>query len=282
VTLLFVLAEPDPVARGVGERWGHLPTASMSVGGDRVRELGPARWVLRRAARHFEDEALSADLRSSLGDTAVTVVFPSIHRSESGPTCFTVHPLGNPTPRAEVGGQPERLTPTDPVQMTAALRAAHELASRFGKPATFESTHHGPLLDRPAFFIEIGGGPSPERPDRAEVEALADTLRTFQPEGGNRTAMGIGGGHYAPHFTELALSRRWNFGHLFARHVLPGLSRSTAEEAVRQTPGCEGAIFARAADAGQAPWGDWIRRLRDADAPRRSGSTPGPSTSAGT
>jgi D-aminoacyl-tRNA deacylase len=177
---------------------------------------------------------------------------------------------------------PERLTPTDPIQMTAALRAVHELSGRFAKPATFESTHHGPLLDRPAFFVEIGGGPTPERPDPVQVSALADVLRTFEAEPAQRIAIGVGGGHYAPHFTELALSRHWSFGHLLSRHVLPELSRSTAEEAVRGSPGCEGALFVRAADAGLAPWGSWLPRLRDSDAPRRAGAIPGPSRSAGT
>lgn len=280
--LLFVLSDLDPVARGVAERWGTPPATGTHVGGAAVRELAPGRLVLRRAVRHIEDRSLSGELRVALRDSDPTVVFPSIHWSEGGSLCFTVHPLGNPSPRAEVGGEPERLTPTDPPLMAAALRGLDEIAGRFGLPATLEATHHGPLLDRPALFVEIGGGPTSESPQSAHVAALTEVLGELAPSVGDRVAVGVGGGHYAPHFTELTLSRRWAFGHLLSRHVLDGLPRSVAEAAVAGTPGCEGAIFARAADASGPEWSGLVRRLRDAEAPRREPPTRGPSPSAGT
>lgn len=280
--LLFVLSEADPVARGVAANWGTPPATELRVGGVPVRELAPGRLVLRRTSRHIEDQALSVELHAAFGAGGLTVVFPSIHWSAAGPLCFTVHPLGNPTAQAEVGGEPEQLSPTDPTAMVAALRGLHEVASRFALPATYEATHHGPLLDRPAFFAELGGGPDPEHPDPAQVAALAGVLRELEPSSGDRVALGIGGGHYAPHFTELALSRRWAFGHLLSRHVLSGLSRPVAEAAVAGSPGCEGAIFARAADASAVVWSGLISRLRDGEAPRRGDSTRGPSPSAGT
>ncbi|HEV2449714.1 MAG TPA: D-aminoacyl-tRNA deacylase [Thermoplasmata archaeon] len=280
--LLFVLSEADPVAQGVAALWGTPPATGTHVGGAAVRELAPGRLVLRRAVRHIDDSRLSGELRTAFPDSEPTVVFPSIHWSEGGPLCFTVHPLGNPTARAEVGGEPQRLTPTDPSVMAAALRGLQEMAGRFSLPATFEATHHGPWLDRPALFVEIGGGPASERPDPAQIAAIAQVLRELEPSSGDRVALGVGGGHYAPHFTELTLARRWAFGHLLSRHVLADLSRSVAEAAVAGTPGCEGAIFARAADSADAVWSGLVPRLRDATAPRRVPPTRGPSPSAGT
>ncbi|MCI4346723.1 MAG: D-aminoacyl-tRNA deacylase [Thermoplasmata archaeon] len=275
MTTLFVLSERDPVAHGVGERWGTPPAAGIHIGGALVRLLGPDKLLLRRAELHIEDEALDPQLLEAFGPREITVVFPSIHRSRSGPHCFTVHPLGNPRPDAPVGGTPGFLVPTDPRLMAAALRAADAAAGRFGVKATFESTHHGPTLHRPAFFAEIGGGPNPERPPAEEVNSLAELLLTLEPSPTDRIAVGIGGGHYVPHFTDLALERRWAFGHLLSDHVLPNATSETFRRAIEATSGCEGLLFARSRDVSVAPGVG--PRLRDSDAPTRV-----PSRNAGT
>ncbi|MCI4335168.1 MAG: D-aminoacyl-tRNA deacylase [Thermoplasmata archaeon] len=267
--IVFLLSEADPVARGVGERWGALPASDLRVDGAPLRELAPGRFVLRRPGQHIHDAGLEGALVAGLRGLRPTVIFPSIHWSETGPLCFTVHPLGNPTPQADAGGIAERLVPTDPPLMTAVLRAEHALGQRFGVTATFEATHHGPWLSFPSFFAEIGGGAASGRPEPDQVAGLADLLREILPESGEHVAVGVGGGHYAPHFTQLALERRWAFGHLLSRHVYSEMRPELAAEAARLTPGCEGTVYARAADALLAQAHELGTRLRDSGAPRR-------------
>ncbi len=267
---LVVLAEPDPVARAIAARWAALPASEVKLAGATVREVTPEVWALRRAGRHIHDEQLEADL--ALAGPAVqglTVVFPSIHWSESGARCFTVHPLGNWGESADVGGRPRSLVPTAPRAMTAALRALSDRARTLGIPATFEATHHGPWLHRPSFFIEVGGGPRSEAPAHEEIAVIAEVLEELGEVREDRIALGIGGGHYVPHLTALALERHWAFGHLLPRHALDTLDPAMAGMALAGTPGCEGVVYSRATDADRDVLRALGPRLRDQDAPRR-------------
>jgi len=269
---LLVVSERDPVAPLVAERWGTPPSSGVHVEGAAIRALSPLVGVLRRPGLHIHDDHLDAKIPPPFGGGDLTLVFPSVHRSESGRPCFTVHPLGNPGPTAEVGGAPGRLVPTAPRRMAAALRALAEVGSPIGLDATYEATHHGPRLTTPAFFAEIGfgaaDGPAPEA-----VAALAEVLPRVVDDPADRVAVGAGGGHYVPHFTDLALRRHWAFGHLLARHALEAASPALVLDAVEQTPGAEGVLFARASDARDPRWPARVVRLRDGDAPRRAART---------
>jgi len=261
-----VVSEPDPVASRVAERWGTPPSTGDFVEGVAIRELSPSAWVVRRPGPHVHDEGLDLRLPEAFRAGRVPLVFPSIHRSEQNLPCLTVHPLGNMGAIAEIGGVARTLCPTDPFLMAGCLRQLAEGAPRIGLAATFESTHHGPHLELPALFVEIGYGHLPGPPEPA-VQLLADVLPGLVPSSGDRVALAVGGGHYAPHFTDLVLRRRWAFGHIVSRHALSTIDAPTAREAFRLTAGAEGVVFARAGDAALPALGGVGPRLRDAEAP---------------
>jgi D-aminoacyl-tRNA deacylase len=152
--------------------------------------------------------------------------------------------------------------------MASALRALAEAGESIGFPATYESTHHGPAADHPSFFVEIGFGHGDDPPPEAVV-ALARLLPNLVEDPTDRIAVGIGGGHYVPHLTALALERRWAFGHLVSRHAYASAPRSVLEEALEKSAGAEGIVFARTADAEEAKVQGLGRRLRESEAPRR-------------
>jgi len=265
---LLVVSEADPVAPAVAQHWGTPPATGDSVDGTPIRALAPGAFVLRRPGLHIHDDRLDTVLPAAFRVPAVTLVFPSVHRSESGTRCLTTHPIGNPGPDAEVGGRPAQLVTTAPRLMTGALRAIAEAGASLGLPASFEATHHGPVTEHPSFFVEIGFGTGNDPPADA-VAALARLLPHLEEDPKDRIAVGLGGGHYAPHFTELALERRWAFGHLLSRHGLATATRSVVAGALDRTPGNEGFLFARTADAEETKIQGLGRRLRDAEAPKR-------------
>lgn len=271
---LVVVSDSDPVARGVSESWGTPPSVGLSVDGAAVRALNDRAWVLRRPGPHVADEHLDHRLPAELRDAGTTLVFPSIHRSEQDRVCLTVHPLGNPGPSAEIGGAPRTLVPTDPGLMAAAVRALAEGGPAVGLNATFEATHHGPTLDLPAMFVEIGYGDEPGPPPAA-VALLSRVIPRLEPDGSDRTALAVGGGHYAPHFTDLVLKRRWAVGHILSRHALAELDASTARSAWAKTPGADGILFARAADAEHPALLGLGPRLKDGAAAARGAATGG-------
>lgn len=275
-THLIVLSEEDPVARGVSERLGTgTPTGAHSEGAS-IRWVAEDVAAIRRPQLHIFDDALDEAIPREWHDPAVPVVFPSVHRSEQGFDALTVHPLGNLGDAAEVGGRPRTLVPTDPWRMVDALRRLAEGAGKVGRPATYEATHHGPYLGLPAFFLEVGGA-DPDHPPSEALDLLTDVARSLRPDPADHVALGVGGGHYAPHFTDLALRRALAFGHILPRHALDGLSATTAREAREKTPGSEGVVYARAADAERPAASEWGPRFRESAAPRR-GTGPTPSS----
>lgn len=266
--VVVLVSDVDPVATAVAAEWGTPPATDDHVDGAPVRRLGENVLLLRRAGAHIHDEHVDLRLPRSLQAARPTLVFPSIHRSKRNVPCLTVHPLGNPLAAAEVGGSPRTLVPTDPRRMAAALRLLDVGAAPLGWEATYEATHHGPAVDLPAFFIEIGYGEL-SRPPTEAVHLLADIIPRLRGDPADRIALGVGGGHYVPHFTDLALHRRWSFGHLLSRHALQDIDQRTAVEAFSRTPGAEGVVYARVEDARLPALEQVGPRLRDQDAPPR-------------
>ena len=265
---LIVVSEQDPVAPTVAEAWGTPVSTGLTVEGTPIRDLGGGVYLLRRPGLHIRDERFDRLLPGPFSAVTVPLVVPSVHRSDSQTACWTVHPIGNPGPEAEVGGVPSELVPTAPRLMTAALRALHEERASAGLGVTFEATHHGPSVEHPAFFVEIGWGDT-GGPPAAAVAALGRVLPRLAPDDSDRLAVGIGGGHYAPHFTELALERRWSLGHILSRHALERTTPGVLRQALERTPGAEGFLFARASDAELPPLQGLAARLRDSGAARR-------------
>ncbi len=270
---LVVLAEEDPVAAGLSGGWG-TPPAELRADGVPIRTLPGGIGLLRRPGRPVAGAGWTESLPEVLRAPPVPLLFPSVHRSAEGVRSFTAHPLGRWGLPDGGPASPPELVPTAPRLMAAMLRALAERAAPTGLPVTFEATHHGPWLRHPAFFLEIGGGAGPERPTPAELSILAGAIAAAAEDPHDRIAVGVGGGHYVPHFTELALRRRWAFGHLLPRHVAEHLTRGMARAAWANTPGAEGILCARAADRSDPAWAGIGPMLKDGEAPRRPG-TPG-------
>ncbi|MCI4358337.1 MAG: D-aminoacyl-tRNA deacylase [Thermoplasmata archaeon] len=264
---LVILSEKDPVAALVGEGLPSGEATGESVEGTPIRRIAQGVLLLRRPGLHIYDEHLDRHLPTGLRSPGIPLVFPSVHRSERGVRCFTVHSLGN-VGEAEVGGERARLNPAAPRLATDALRRMHEAGGELGLPATYEATHHGPALDLPSMFAEIGFAEDDSPPAEA-ARALARILPVLQEDERDHVVVGVGGGHYAPHFTDLALKRRWAFGHILSRHALADADPKTIESAGTLTPGSEGYVFHRASDALEVSAQRLRPRLSEGHAPRR-------------
>jgi D-tyrosyl-tRNA(Tyr) deacylase len=263
---LIVVSEEDSFAGLIAEQWGTPESLGEFVDGVPLRRLASDVELLRRPGLHIHDATLDRLIPARL--RSVPIVFPSRHRSESGIACLTVHPLGNLGASAEVGGEPGRLVPTAARLMVDALRAVVEPAQALGISASYEATHHGPLLHQPGFFVEISDALSGVDREKA-ARSLADALRDLVEDPMDRVAVGVGGGHYAPHFTELALGRRWAFGHIVPRHAVDDLTTEVLRQLHDGIPAPEGILFQRASDADRPHWKAWGPRLRDGQAPPR-------------
>jgi D-tyrosyl-tRNA(Tyr) deacylase len=268
-SLVVLVYEEDPVADAVAREWGTLPATGAHVDGAAVRRLNESILVLRRSGVHIHDDGVDRRLPPDVLVQRPTLVFPSIHRSEQNVASLTVHPIGNLGPSADLGGRARTIAPADPRRMVTALRLLHESAVPLGLPATYEATHHGPVVEAPALFIEIGSG-ADRAPAVDAIRVLANVIPQISESTGDRVALAVGGGHYVPHFTDLALRRSWAFGHLISRHALEQLDRDTAARAYALSPGADGILFSRAQDAQHPALAGIGPRLKDRDAPERT------------
>lgn len=191
------------------------------------------------------DERLGADLRA-MNLPLRDVWFLSRHAAASGQPSLTAHPIGNPGP-AKFGGQPETFSPAAARDMGALLRRMKHHATAAGLPhqVTYEGTHHGPLMTLPSLFVEIG---SDEKwygdlaSARVVAQAIQDVLRGEGRSSGP-VLLGVGGGHYHPRHTDLALAGEADFGHLLPSHSLHGAE--TLRRAWAATPGAQGVYLHR-------------------------------------
>jgi D-aminoacyl-tRNA deacylase len=166
------------------------------------------------------------------------IVFLSRHRAASGRPSLTVHPIGN-WGKADYGGLPGEVSGASPVWMTGLLLKIYE--NRLpGYDVCFEATHHGPLIETPTMFLEIGSSEN-QWGLREPAEALVKSLLELEPAKGIKV-VGIGGGHYTPRFTEATLSHGVCLGHIVANYGVPSLTPELLKNAIKAS-GADGIYF---------------------------------------
>jgi D-aminoacyl-tRNA deacylase len=139
------------------------------------------------------------------------VIYMSKHSAASGEPALTVHPIGN-YHENKFGGKVNTLVKAHPSIMTDALRRIVSYNTLPEFRTCFEVTHHGPCLKTPTMFIEIGS----DEKNWGNIPAsaiLAKVVSDAEPND-DPSVIGIGGGHYAPRFTELVEKHRVNMGHM--------------------------------------------------------------------
>ncbi|MDH3365063.1 MAG: transposase [Thermoplasmata archaeon] len=169
---------------------------------------------------HLDEDHIDGKVVSELGKEVSTTIFASRHSSESRIPTLTVHPVGNYS-KADFGGVEGTLSPSSPHLMTEALRGLVKNAIGLDFKVSFETTHHGPLTDGPAFYIEIGSHEELWTREDAAT-AIAKTIMEVEDREYPVTVC-VGGGHYAPRFTDLALSTKIAVGHMAANYALDSL-----------------------------------------------------------
>lgn len=161
------------------------------------------------------------------------IVFLSRHAAASGKPSLTVHPIGVPwlteSGIIELGGQPGRASPPS-FRIGALYRSLLEatkespLSDEF--EVTLEATHHGPHVDVPACFVEIGS--TAEQWSRTDAgELWAGVLEKHFRAGDAFKATAttaivlIGGGHYCPVMGDMArIGDAVVVGHVLAQYTL--------------------------------------------------------------
>jgi len=233
--LLVVASAADEASVNIRDRLLELGgwSESGAFDGSPVWRRGDRLLVTIRE-HHLHVDHVDVRIRNELGVTPDAVAYVSKHRASSGQDAFTVHPIGN-WRGADFGGRAGEVVPAAPGLMTDALLRVAAEGRDFGIPVTYEATHHGPYLETPTFYLEVGSGS--ER--WTDTRAAAILARAVLATEGSRdpVAIGVGGGHYVPRMTDVALARCVAFGHLIPSYALEPPNWGAMEQAIARTPG---------------------------------------------
>lgn len=167
------------------------------------------------------------------------IIFASRHKSEKGEKSLSIHAPGN-FRYAEYGGEPERVCPSSALFNKALFEKLNQQVKKANLTeykVTLEVTHHGPLINKPCVFIEIGSTETEWANRRAGfiiAKTIQETIDKFQENKYREIAIGIGGPHYCPSFNPLQLKSNIAISHIISGYSIP-ISRKMILEAIKKT-----------------------------------------------
>lgn len=173
--------------------------------------------------------------------TANLIVFISRHSSQSGKPTLSVHTTGN-FANAELGGLPKTLSVAPAGAMQIALKELLRCKESLGLnyEVSYECTHHGPSLDAPTMFVELGSSEqqwSDEVAAKAVARAAVAAVANFSQCNGAEAVLGIGGTHYNQKFTLMALMGQANFGHMVPKYAVSQVGVEMLRQCITKTCG---------------------------------------------
>jgi D-aminoacyl-tRNA deacylase len=172
------------------------------------------------------------------------IIFASKHASKNPSKTFSLHAPGN-FRNADYGGKVGKLCKTSALALKYLFQRLNENAKNMPDyQVTLEATHHGPLIEKPCLFIEIGSTIT-EWQNKEAGEVIAKTIADFQEfekwknEIKNKDikiAIGIGGPHYCPNFNKIQLSQdsKIAISHILPEYILP-VNKSMLHESIEKT-----------------------------------------------
>ncbi len=163
------------------------------------------------------------------------LVFISKHRSVSGRPTLSVHTPGN-LAEAELGGIPRRVSISPASAMRDALlemaTAKEETGLKY--EVSYECTHHGPSLDVPTMFVELGSSPKQWRDQRAAEAVARAAMAAVSKQSRYTAVLGVGGPHYNAKFTRIALSTPTAFGHIVPKYAISRVDAEMVRQCVER------------------------------------------------
>ena len=163
------------------------------------------------------------------------IIFATKHQSKSGVHSLSVHVQGN-WGEAGMGGKNRELGIAPSVWLKEGLKILEKKAENMHYEAIQECTHHGPYIQVPSMFIEIGSSLEEWKNQEAGkiiAEIIVELLEMKMPE--YKSAVGIGGLHHTPSFKKIMLGTNIAVGHVCPKYNLQNLNKEMIQQALEKT-----------------------------------------------
>jgi len=169
--------------------------------------------------------------------TPQLIIYISRHSSKSGNPTLSVHTPGN-LAQAEKGGVSRKIcvSPANAMKQALLELAQQKLELGLRYQVSYECTHHGPSLDVPTMFVELGSSPTQWKDVKAaEAVAHAAMAPILKRSEADKIAVGIGGPHYNQKFTRMALEEAFAFGHMIPKYAVSQVDAEIVKQCVERT-----------------------------------------------
>ncbi|EWG07507.1 MAG: hypothetical protein ASUL_03324 [Candidatus Aramenus sulfurataquae] len=189
--------------------------------------------VGQTAKKLFGFDSVEEDVTDFTYDKADAIVILSRHESSAGIPSLTVHFPGNPSDKA-MGGKPKTLGVAFPRLLTSIYRELLKIDVPIDK--VIEATHHGPTLDKPVVFAEIGSDVSywtNQELVRKLAEAVLRGVENYENVTCDKVVLGLGGPHYSKLFSNLAKSSC--ISHIISKHYLTEIDSNIILQAIEKS-----------------------------------------------
>lgn len=167
------------------------------------------------------------------------IIFASKHVSEKNEKTLSIHAPGN-FRDARHGGEAGKVCRTSAMFSKQLFEKIIKNAEKFhlrDYQLTMEATHHGPLIEKPCLFVEIGSTENEWRDNKAGfiiAKAISEIISEFKPNPYNEVAIAIGGPHYCPNFNKIQEKTNVAISHVISSYVFP-LTEEMVKEAIEKT-----------------------------------------------
>ena len=168
------------------------------------------------------------------------IIFASKHSSEKKEKTLSIHAPGN-WRKADYGGQDGKICKSSALFQKHLFEVLKRNVKQYNMEedyaVTMEVTHHGPLIDKPCVFIEIGATDAEWTDRRAGfiiAKTISEAIKEFKENPYTEVAFAIGGPHYCPSFNKVQESSNVAISHIIPKYALP-LTDEMIKEAIQKT-----------------------------------------------
>lgn len=168
------------------------------------------------------------------------IIFASKHSSKNEEPALTIHAPGNFGPN-HFGGEEGKVCKSSALFQKQLFENLNENAESAGLTkkysVTMEATHHGPLIEKPCLFIEIGATRTEWEDRRAGftvAKTISETINSFEENPYNEIAIAVGGNHYCQSFNKIQKNSNVAISHVIPKYLFP-LKEEMIREAIEKT-----------------------------------------------
>ncbi len=225
--IAIIASKKDPAGMNIAESLKRLypfKATNSKFEKEPICELGSASiYITETDSVYCEniDKKIEADL----------FIFATKHQSQTKIPSLSAHAPGN-WGKAEFGGKDRKLCIAPANYLKEAIIQLEKL-NTLGFEVVQECTHHGPYLEKPAMFIEIGSSEEQwgnKEAGKIIAEVIYYLVTNEIPD--YKTALGIGGLHTTTNFKKIVMKTDIALGHACPKYNLENLDEEMLEQAL--------------------------------------------------